>query len=387
MAQAGLPLDKGHDYIAVKVEGIPLGRYAPQIFQLLSQHGLDAVRRMLAQPVLSDQGIALQWFPHRSNQVITPWCQATLSQQVDCLAQLMERIDAITTLRQQLAGQRTRSLTIIDQILQNLTVIPSTEAIFLADQQPLLAQWGHYNQERTAVDLPSLHQLLQQHLEEESAAAQAPAESLPSKRPCAPYRYSLSVAVITLFIAGAITITTLRSRTTPPIATLPHIISTVDKVQQSVKGVMIASQALPLRPAELTLPPPELIPIRVKKSRVPLMIPARSRYQGNIDFLNGTWLANLRLDNTTAAVTFDFSHGKANTHIAFGQQTCTTTSQSGFTSSGKLIIKTAKARCDEDKMLPIITLVCEKSAPNTQCRWQQNPSTLLPVELYSERTL
>ena len=43
MAQAGLPLDKGHDYIAVKVEGIPLGRYAPQIFQLLSQHGLDAV--------------------------------------------------------------------------------------------------------------------------------------------------------------------------------------------------------------------------------------------------------------------------------------------------------------------------------------------------------
>lgn len=388
MAKAGLPLDKGLDYIAVKVEGIPLGRYAPQIFQLLSQHGLDRVRRMLAQPVLSDQGIALQWFPHTANHSITPWRQATLSQQVHCLAQLMESIDAINTLRQQLVGQRTRSLTIIDQILQNLTVIPSAEAIFLADQQPLLAQWGHYNQERTAVDLPALHHLLQQHLEEESAAAQAPAEeSLPSKRPRAPYRYSLTVAVITLFIAGAITITALRPRTTPPVATLPHIISTVDEVQQSVKGVMMASQALPLRPAELTLPPPERIPIRVEKSRLPLMIPARSRYQGNIDFLNGTWLANLRLDNTTTAVTFDFSHGKANTHIAFGQQTCTTTSQSAFTSSGKLIIKTAKVRCDEGKTLPMITFVCEKSAPNTECRWQQNPSTLLPVELYSERTL
>ena len=385
MAQAGLPLDKGHDYIAVKVEGIPLGRYAPQIFQLLSQHGLDAVRRMLAQPVLSDQGIALHWFPHRSNQVITPWCQATLSQQVDCLAQLMERIDAITTLRQQLAGQRTRSLTIIDQILQNLTVIPSTEAIFLADQQPLLAQWGYYDQGRTAVDIPSLQHHLQQRLGDESAADDTPTESSPSKRSSAPYRYALTVAVITLSIAGAITF--LRPSTKPTLATLPDIISTVDEIQQSVQGIMTASQALPLQPAELTLPPAEIRPIRVKKSRVPLMIPARSRYQGNVDFLNGTWLAKLRLDNTTAAVTFDFSHGKASTRISFGQQRCMTTSQSAFTSSGKLVIKTAKARCDEGMTLPIITLVCEKSAPNTQCRWQQNPSTLLPVKLYSERTL
>ncbi|WP_241645083.1 hypothetical protein [Rosenbergiella metrosideri] len=382
MAKAGLPLYKGHDYIAVKVEGIPLGRYAPQIFQLLSQHGLDAVRRMLAQPVLSDQGIALQWFPHSSNQVITPWCQASLSQQVDCLAQLMERIDAINTLRQQLAGQRTRSLTIIDQILQNLTVIPSTEAIFLVDQQPLLAQWGYYDQGRTAVDIPSLQHRLQQHLEDESAADDTPS---PSKRSSTPYRYALAVAVITLFIAGAITF--LRPSTKPSFATLPHIISTVDEIQQSIEGMMTASQALPLQPAELALPPPESRPIRVKKSRVPLMIPAHSRYQGNVDFLNGTWLTNLRLDNTTAAVTFDFSHGKAITRITFGQQRCMTTSQSAFTSSGKLVIKTAKARCDEGMTLPIITLICEKSAPNTQCRWQQKPSTLLPVKLYSERTL
>ena len=387
MAKAGLSLDKGHDYIAVKVEGIPLGRYAPQIFQLLSQHGLDAVRRMLTQPILSDQGIALQWFPQTSIQVITPWRQATLSQQVHCLAQLMERIDAINRLRQQLAGHSPRSLMIIDQILQNLTVIPSTEAIFLVDQQPLLAQWGYYDQERTAVDLPSLHLRLQQHLEEESAAAHAPAESLPSKRPSAAYRSTLIAAVVTLFIAGAVSLTALRPSTKPPLATLPHSISPVDEIQQSVEDVMTASQALPLRPAELTLPPPVVTPVRVKKNRVPLMIPARSRYQGNIDFLNGTWLANLRLYNTTVAVTFDFSHGKANTRIAFGHETCTTTSQSAFTSSGKLVIKAAKARCDGGKTLPIINVFCEKSAPNTQCLWQQNPSTLLPVELYSERTL
>lgn len=68
MSKAGLQIEKGQEYIAVKVEGIPLGRYAPQIFQLLSQHGLDTVRVALAQPVFSDQGIALQWFPQVSAQ-------------------------------------------------------------------------------------------------------------------------------------------------------------------------------------------------------------------------------------------------------------------------------------------------------------------------------
>ncbi|WP_241572547.1 anti-sigma factor [Rosenbergiella nectarea] len=386
MSKAGLQIEKGQEYIAVKVEGIPLGRYAPQIFQLLSQHGLDTVRVALAQPVFSDQGIALQWFPQVSAQTLTPWRQATLSQQVRCLAQLIEMAKSIDALRQHLTPPSSRSLTIIDQILQNLTVIPSIEAIFLADQQPLLLHWGYYSQDRIAVDLPSLYHRLQQQLEAESPPPPCEhTEISPSHPTQRAFIYYLAAAVVALFILGAIALNATRPGLKQPLATYPPVVSTVDEVKKSLEGAIAASRALPLHPAELIAPPPEVKPIQVKKTRVPLMIPARSRYLGNTDFLEGAWLANLNKNNKITTLSYHFTHGQAKTLIVTGQQNCSTTSQASFTSTGKLIINATKARCNDGTTLPAITLICEKSAPNTQCRWKQNPSTPQPIELYSER--
>ena len=386
MAKTGLHIETEQGYIAVKVGGMPISRYAPQIFQLLTQHGLDAAREMLARPIMSDRGITLQWFAQTSIPSITPWRQATLSQQINCLAQLIEMANAIAALRRKLAGLSVPSLTIIDQILQNLTVIPSTEAIFLAGRQPLLVQWGYYSEERTAVDLPSLHHQLQQQFAKESVALeyQCP-EAVESSHSTFRYRYYLAAAVAVLVIAGAITIS--RPVSKPPLVSLSPIILTQDDVKMSIEGILTASRDLPVNSAELIIPPPESKPTRVIKSKVPLMIPALSRYQGNINFLKGTWLTTLHLNDKLSTVSYRFNHGRASTRIANDHRYCTTTSQAAFTSTGKLVISTLKAHCSDGSTLPVITLICEKSAPNTQCRWKQNASTTQPIKLYSERDL
>lgn len=385
MVKTVLQVEKGQNYIAVNVEGIPLGRYAPQILHLLSQYGLDAIKGSLAQPIFTHHGLASQWLSPVSSQPITPWREATLPQQVSCLATLIEMAKAIESLRRELSQHDNRSLTIIDQVLKNLTVIPSTDAIFLVNQQPLLLYWGYYSQDRHAVDFYHLHNRLQQTLGEESSPAQPDTTVLPRLAHHKTSRiYYTAAALGALSIAGTLCFNAMQPTKIVPTPPAQEFVAPADEVKLTLKALTAATQALPIQAAEYIAPPPRVKPVVMKKIRVPIMIPERSRYQGNTDFLDGTWHANLKVNTKIVIITYRFKHGQASTTVKNGQQHCVTTSQAAFTAAGQLFINTAKTHCNDSSMLPAITLVCEKSAPNTQCIWKQNPSTTLPVVLYSE---
>lgn len=386
MAQTGLQIEAGQDYIQVKVEGIPLGRYAPQIFQLLSQHELDHVRRLLAQPVFSEQAIALQWFPPPLVHYIKPWAEITLTEKVRCLTELIEMKNSLDILRQQLSRDDESTSRIIDPILQNLTVIPSTESIFFADGHPLIVHWGYYPQNRVALNLSSLHQDLAQQLAAQYSPAQPPSvETLSPQAPSRSRVYLLSAGLVAVLVSTLVILTVLQPANKPPRTVLPPVVASIDEVKQTLGDIMAVSRALPLSPAEFIAPPPELTSTPEKISRVPLMIPARSRYQGSIDFLANRWMTHLEFNDKSITMTYDFNNDQASTLLSSGSQRCLATSRAAFTATGKLIINTAKARCSDGKTLPVITVICEKSAPHTQCFWQQRSKTLMPIDLFSEK--
>lgn len=386
MAQTGLQIEAGQDYIQVKVEGIPLGRYAPQIFQLLSQHKLDQVRRVLAQPVFSERDIALQWFPPPLVQHIKPWAEITLTEKIRCLTQLIEIKNSIDTFRQQLSCDDESTSRIIDPILQNLTVIPSTESIFFADEHPLIVHWGYYPQNRVALNLHSLHQDLAQQVAAQYPPAEPPfIETLSPPAPTRTRVYLLSTGLVAVLVSTLVIVNVLQPAIKPPRTVSPPVVASIDEVKQTLDDVMAASRALPLSPAEFIAPPPELTSAPEKISRVPLMIPARSRYQGSIDFLASRWTTHLEFSDRRITMTYDFNNDQASTLLSSGSQQCSATSRAAFTAKGKLLINTAKARCSDGKNLPAITVICEKSAPHTQCFWQQRSKTLMPIDLFSEK--
>ncbi|MBT0720906.1 hypothetical protein HGT70_06370 [Rosenbergiella collisarenosi] len=372
MVRTALEVTPTQEYISVNVEGIPVGRYAPQIFQLLTEAGVDDISQCFAQPSYGRQGRPPLWFCSATSQPIIPWQKATRSQQAACVARLVEIIKAIEHFRSQLPQHITYSLSIIDKILQNLTVLPSTDAIYCVNQQPLIVYWGYYDAEHRAIDVNKLYQ----HYFPDTEKALPASPDLPSvAKPISGYGMTRLIGLVLLLLIGA-GYYEVRQPSASPFPT-PSL-TKLDQVRITHERLVNVIQSLPMMLAS-DIPPP--IAEKPKIVRKPLMIPSSSRLRGDIAFLNGVWTTTLPDTARHIQVTFRFKDGRATTILASGAMRCKVTSKAAFTAKGQLTITSTRKRCTNALSAYTPTLVCENSTPNTQCLWKKNTTTRLPITL------
>ena len=380
MLRTALQIENRYDYVAVNVEGMPIGHYTAQIFKLLSTHGLASVCQLFAHPVYYRRGSEVQWFYQGAATELLPWKKASHSQQLKAIDLLIEIREQIEVVRQQLPRPFTRSIKIIDQILSNLTIIPTTEAIFFTEHQPLVIYWGYFTAQHRAIELPQLQDSLQQLAVEE--LAQTPTDTL-APQP-AGWPWSQWILALVFGFTLALTSEMLSYRAHP--TSSPHttlIPLQPDAVEVAVNRLVMATESLPVKPALLKAPTPvpQVIPVKRKE---PLMIPALSRYRGDISFLNGDWVTTLAEQSAPITLRYSFYQGQAKTTAEVGAQRCQTLSKAAFTAKGDLVIASGRTVCAEGLQLPVLTLRCKKSQPNTQCVWLKNSSVHLPIALERE---
>ncbi|WP_241622590.1 hypothetical protein [Rosenbergiella australiborealis] len=386
MVRIGLQAGSGEEFIAVKVKGMPIGRYAAQIRQLLTEYGLEGISRYFAQPVFSSHADKAQWFYDTRFETLTPWQEASTAQKLSGLQQLIAMTDAIERLRLALPKQAKRSLSFIDQILKNLTLIPSIETIFLVNQQPVLLYWGYYGADQRTVDFRQCYDSLS-----ETQAVPSPPVSVP--QPSAQHRRCHKIALRNGLLA-VILAATAWGFYHQSVFTIPRQddskevaqIAKSDDMAVIMQNLTTITHNLPVQPAKYQAPAPQLAEVKAKKTKQALMIPTAARYQGSTSFLDGIWYAEVQENNHTTRFTFDFRHGKAKTTLRSGSQHCVTQSHASFSSAGQLAIVTARSTCQGQLTLPATTILCEKSQPNTECQWKKNASSSLPVTLYREGT-
>ena len=378
MVRTALEVTPTQEYISVNVEGIPVSRYAPQIFQLLAEAGLGDICQCFAQPSYGRQVTPPLWFCSATSQTIIPWQKATQSQQAACVARLVEIIKAIELLRSHLPQRITSSLSIIDKILQNLTVLPSTDAIFCVNQQPLIVYWGYYDAKHQAIDL---HKLYQHYFPdtEESAPASPPQPSVSKSLSGYVMTRLIGVVLLLLISAGYYEVRRPSPSPIPSPSPSPSPSPTkLDQVRSTRERLVKVIQSLPI-----TLASDIPLPVAEKPQSPPksLMIPSSSRLRGDTTFLDGVWTTTLPDTTRHLFVTFHFKNGRATTTLASGAMRCMATSRAAFNAKGLLTITTTKKRCTNALSAYRPTLVCENSTPDTQCLWKKNKTTRLPITL------
>lgn len=388
MVQTWLTGGSTGQYIAAKVEDMPIGHYAAQLMALLRQRGLADLADCLALPVYGQEQV--QWYYQGQVRQNISWREASAKQQVVCLEKLLKMTHSVSLLQEQMRHLSLPSSTLIDQILQNLTVLPSTDVIRIINQQPVILFWGYFSTDRQQLDLAKLHaELAQQLAPSDPPKEEGPVTPVLMPTPLVPQRKQLTVKKITLCLLIGMLIVAATScylffLPAQPVAVTPLTVPEpikVTPVERELTHLAATVVRLPLMKARYDAPP---APKAVELPKViwhKLMIPARSRYQGNIDFLNGRWQASDGKNN----IEFNFKQGKSLTQFTRANSLCSVISNAAFTASGKLLITSSKAQCQPQLTTTLPTIVCENSSPNTRCHWRDASSPQTAITLLQEQ--